>query len=339
MKYRKRLYILSDIESDNKYRFKHNPRSSFDGQTYIKLAHGMTCTVESQWREVFPSKHLNLRLDYTSCPREIHKKTNFIDKDAAVVNIPWSDNYGHCLHDVLPYICYLDSLKKFQIYTSHTRMIESLMETYDLNLHDVKFVDKSCVITNKHVHMFNEPITRDKQRSWALKKHIDNKITKLGICNNNRLIYCTRNIGSGHGHKRPLDSSCENEIVSMLRQHCEKNNLHFTLFYNEHPDGTKMSHLEQMMLFSEAKIVVGPHGSAMANCIYLNPGNDCKICEFTSGTQKQIHGGVFDKHYANLFDYIFEDYLDYYLIPFTRDSTGERSRINTDNLNRFLNMI
>lgn len=339
MNHRKRLYILSDIESDNTYKFKYKTGRSTDNRTHIKISPGVSCTVEPCWRENFPSRYLNLCLSYISSPREFYNKTTFDDRDAAIVNIPWTNNYGHCLHDVLPYICYLDSLDKYRVYVPYTCMLESLIKTYDLKFNDVAFVDTSCVIKNKHVHMFNEPVCRDKYRSQKLKKHIDDKITKLGIQINNRLIYCTRNIGTGCGHERSLEPTCEKKIVDMLQQYCTTNDLQFTLFYNEHPDGTKMSHTEQMILFSEAKIVVGPHGSAMANCIYLNPDNDCKVCEFTSGTQTQIHGGVFDKHYANLFDYVFEDYLDYYLIPFTHDSTVKQARINTDNLDRFLDTI
>ena len=77
----------------------------------------------------------------------------------------------------------------------------------------------------------------------------------------------------------------------------------------------------------------------MANVIYMNPINRPKVCEFTSGTEVQVHGGVFNKHYNMLYGYLFEEMYDYYLIPFSKDSTQQVTSIDINNLKKFLEII
>jgi len=130
-----------------------------------------------------------------------------------------------------------------------------------------------------------------------------------------------------------MEQEQEDAIISMLKEKAQSEGFRFTLFHGQE-DGKTMSHKKQMEIFSEAKIVVGGHGSAMANVIYTPKGTS--ICEFTSGTEVQVHGGVFNKHYNALNGYIFNDYADYNLIPFSRESTKEITMIDLGNLKTFL---
>ena len=155
---------------------------------------------------------------------------------------------------------------------------------------------------------------------------------------NNRLIYCTRNTSSDTKHGRMMEHANEMKIVDMLKKYCIKNNLIFTMF-NGQENGKTMSHIKQLELFNQARVVVGPHGSAMANTIYLNPQNNPKICEFTSGTEVQVHGGIFNKHYNALFGYLFDEIYECYVIPFTKNSTRDITSIDTLNLKKFLEEI
>jgi hypothetical protein len=136
-----------------------------------------------------------------------------------------------------------------------------------------------------------------------------------------------------------MDIDNESQIISLLKSYCIDNGLLFTIFNGEE-NGQIMSHINQLKLFSEAKIVVGPHGTAMSNVIYLNPLNDCKVCEFTSGTEKVIQGGKpFLKHYNLVYGFLLEEIFDYYLISFHQDSTPDITIIDIDNLTEFLREI
>ena len=106
--------------------------------------------------------------------------------------------------------------------------------------------------------------------------------------------------------------------------------------FDGYKNGKHMTLSEQSKLFNEAKMVVGPHGGAMSNILYLDPNNNPVVCEFTGGNQSAIHGNsVFGKNYSNLYTRYFEEIYDYNLIPFTNDSTHEVTKIDIDNLKQF----
>jgi hypothetical protein len=256
-----------------------------------------------------------------------------------IINVPFPNNYGHCLHDVIPQLLYLDQQSKYdKIYTSGADVLHSLLEMIQVKFKKIHFIgqEEELVMNCTGVEIQNWPAyhKRDVNKTRLIKQAID-KFIKNNIKAeiNNRLIYCTRNTSSDVKHGRMMNH--ENEIVELLKKYCDENNLLFTMFDGQE-NGKTMSHIKQLELFNEARVVVGPHGSAMANVIYLNPENNPKICEFCSGTEVQVHGSKFDKHYNFLFGYLFEEIYDYNLIPFDKSSTPEFTSIDVGNLQKFI---
>lgn len=259
-----------------------------------------------------------------------------------VLNIPWVENYGHCLHDVIPKLLYEEANSDCDvIYTCASSLLDSLTSLFQVRFKKVVLLD------NIEIKVFSDELIvenheafhiRDKEKVKLFKSQIDSVIEREYKSNiSNRLIYCSRN-GENVTHGRKMDEENEIEIISELKLFCLKKNLIFT-FFNGQEDGATISHLNQIKLFSEAKIVVGPHGSAMANIIYLNPRNKCSVCEFTSGTEVVVQTGSFIKHYNSLYGHLPGDLYDYFLIPFCANSTRHVTSIDIDNLREFLSRI
>lgn len=272
---------------------------------------------------------------------ETNPSLDYDGDNICIMNISFPNNYGHCLHDVIPQLLYLDKHSEYdKIYTSGTPILHSLLEMIQIKFEKICFVEdeEEKLIIGRNIEMQKWPAyhKRNVNKTRLIKQAIDEFIkNNIKTEVNNRLIYCTRNTSSDAKHGRMMNHENEKEIVELLKKYCDENHLLFTMF-NGQEDGETMSHIKQLKLFNEAKIVVGPHGSAMANVIYLNPKNKPRVCEFTSGTEVQVHGNVFDKHYNFLFGYLFEKIYDYNLIPFSKNSTDQVTSIDVDNLKKFI---
>jgi len=230
-----------------------------------------------------------------------------------VLNIPFAENYNHCLNDVLPKLLSEELEDSDVVYTCNSEILSSLLSLFEINLKKVKPIDQSIIIDCENIVIENHTAChlRNKDKINLLKKQID-KVIENKFCPqiNNRLIYCSRNAANVmHGRRMGQEN---NKVIS---------------------------YADQMKLFSEAKVVIGPHGGAMANIIYLNPNNNCSICEFTSGHEVIVQRGPFVNHYNFLYGFLPEKLYKYYLIPFDRDSSHLETRIDLDNLKAFLERI
>jgi capsular polysaccharide biosynthesis protein len=274
---------------------------------------------------------------------EAEKSSDRQYNDVLLLNMPFFDNYGHCLHDVIPKLLHYDKFSNVDvIYASTSPLMQSLLNLFEIKFNKVILLKHGVEINPKNIRIENHPAfhIRDKNKVRLLKDIIDERASKN--CDNQNkksLIYCTRNTSSDVGGGRLMKQSTENEIVSLLKDYSQKNKLNFVLF-NGQENGKTMSHKKQMQLFNTAKIVVGPHGSAMANVIYCNPKHGVKICEFTSGTEVQVHGpSIFYKHYNALNGFLLQELYDYYLIPFDKSSNSHITSIDLENFKVFMQSI
>lgn len=268
----------------------------------------------------------------------------------AFLDTAFDDNYGHCLHDILPALLCLDSDYRFdQIIARRTPLMSSLIKLLGLNFKKISFIDPgqellvNCFRLYKFTLFRNCGYQINYKMSMSFKNRLDLHINKtFKTTTNKRLIYCSRNHSSDVKHARLMDNDNELKIIEILKNFSISNGLNFTFFTGQE-DGKTMSHEKQLLLFREAKIVIGPHGSAMSNVIYLNPENKPKVCEFSSGPESfpfVKHGGrAFDKNYNHLNSFIFDELYDYSLISFTKYSTPELTFIDLGDLKTFLDSI
>lgn len=265
-----------------------------------------------------------------------------IDK-LMIFRFGWVDNYGHLLHDYLPMLLYVDTHCTADVIVSVcTPNIKSLISTLGITLKKTVFLHPGDQIEYRvrSINVFDNKVYRVPRLTQSFKcmvdKHIDNTYLTSKF---NLLIYCTRNTSTDVRHGRLMDQQNEDEIVSLLEQYTKTKNMGLVIF-NGQVNGKTMGHVEQLKLFREAKIVVGPHGSAMVNILYLNPVNKPVVCEFTSGQNNIIHGGGnYSKNYNSLFAHCFETIYDYCLIPFDLKSTEKVTSVDIEDVKQFLQII
>lgn len=263
-----------------------------------------------------------------------------IGENILVLSIPFSNNYGHILHDVLPKLLMLDSQKKYcKIITGTNPLLEQLIQTLQIKFSErIVFVEKELNFNCDNITYRSDPAfhVRCIDSTRLFKAHIEEVIkNNITTTKRNRLIYYKRE-GKDVRHGRSMDYQNEKEIINLLKNYSDKNNLDFTVF-NGLKNGETMPFIEQIRLFREARVAVGPHGSGLSNTIWMDPHNNCRVCEFCSGTKNIIHGtSGYVKNYNFLYGGMVGDYIDYNLIPFTKESTKDITHINVNNLKKFL---
>lgn len=325
--------------------------NSYDMQTYndwwVKTkAHLSISRYEESFMDVPTNSLVKVKhsspLDVFICPASsgCPDIVYYVDK-LLVVRFKYDNNYGHVLHDLLPMLVYLDKSTEAElIVVASTPMLISLMA-----LHNIEF-KKICILEPNSIHLYKAHSyfvfeylmrCRNSNISAAYKASLDNYLDTLDTAEKkNFLIYCTRNNSSDVLHKRKMTTSVETNILRRLSNFALTHDLEFLIF-NGQEDGRTMSHVKQLNLFRRAKVVVGPHGSAMANVVYLDPEIHPIVCEFTSGPRNTIHGKeAFRKNYNFLNSFAFNDLYSYVLLLFDLSSTNAFTSIKIDEFERFL---
>jgi hypothetical protein len=256
------------------------------------------------------------------------------------------DNYCHNLIDNIPTILYHDKHSNADvIYTPESKLLSDQLKHHNIKLNKTMLVnpDETVSFNSQAVCCINCTPGAARHRK-KIVNFIDDCVNHSVNCKSttnikNRLIYATRNYSDSNLQiRRKIQDDNELEIVKLLKYFCDNNNLIFTMF-DGYKNGKRMTLSEQSKLFNEAKMVVGPHGGAMSNIVYLDPNNNPIVCEFTGGTQSPVHANsVFGKNYSNLYTSYFEEIYDYSLIPFTDDSSYDVVKIDIDNLKQFLKL-
>ena len=98
----------------------------------------------------------------------------------------------------------------------------------------------------------------------------DGNVFNLPIIPSHRRIYIPR--GKAKNGRKMIN---ELEVIALLKKH------HFSII-----DPGKLSVAEQYMLFNGADLVVGPHGSAFANILFMSKG---AVIELVHGSYDPIH--------------------------------------------------
>jgi len=269
----------------------------------------------------------------------IHK----IGSNVLTINVPFSNNYGHILHDVIPNLLLLDKQDKYdKVIMSNNPLLKKILTVLKIRLgKKIYLIDKpldfNCnKITHRSCPAFH---VRNIESTRLFKEHVELFLKdRIATKKRNRLIYYKRE-GKDVKNGRGMDASNENVIISMLKSYASDKNLDFTIF-NGLKNGKTMPFIEQIKLFRECRVAVGPHGSGLANTIWMDPHNHCRVCEFSSGPKNIIHGSKANSGYVKNYNFLYGgmlgDFIDYNLIPFTSSSSYKKAAIDKSNLKKFL---
>ena len=289
---------------------------------------------ELNFKISFPSPHYNCRIDKPPYYQNTQVHTT---SDTLIVNIPFANNFCHNVIDFLPELIWLDQkINDSVIIAPITKTTRNYIDTFDIEFKHLNFIENDIDINSKKIQIYDYDINyRSSKKILLLKTILAKNIDQSKKAN--RFIYCTRNSGGGASHQRPMNRENEMNIIDLSREYCGKNNLIFTIFNGLDSSKNIMSMLDQAKLFSEAKVVCGPHGGAFANIIHIPEKNKCKVCEFTSGKYTAVQKvDNFGKNYNRLLGFAPQTYLDYYLIPFAPGSDDKETSIDIHNYKTFL---
>ena len=256
-----------------------------------------------------------------------------------VLNMPFTVTFCHNIIDLLPELLWLDQQQEYDlIIVPMCDMTRKFIDQFKLEFTRVKFIEAEFHFRATKISWYRYIIhARRTEKILNLRNHFMRCLNLSNRCN--KMIYCTRNSGGGALHRRTMVHTNHREIIDISRQFARDNKLDFIIFDGCNRDGTKMSLIDQAQLFCQAKIIFGPHGGAFANIIHVPVENQCKVCEFTSGVHSAVQRvSHFNKNYNKLLANAPETYLDYFLIPFTEESTKDRTSIDIENYQTFLNM-
>jgi hypothetical protein len=338
------MRVISKIERDHKYRYPaqcgHVHRNSKHlHEQYTVLEHERSFQVDKNTTQSWFRR--GVMNDFTPDQLTVSYNINHATYNKVLVlQTAFQNNYCHNLIDNLQTLMYHDQYTEADhIFTGGSQLMKNQIETLGIKLNKTTLIDQNeqCLFNTKCLCIYNVGIKRHIKKATMFKNHVDKYIdNNFEIPTKPRLIYCSRNHSKDVKHGRKMSQENENEIIMLLKQYCEENDLTYTLFTGME-SGHTMPLVDQLKLFRQAKIVVGPHGGAMSNVIYLDPTNNPRVCEFTGGTQVQVHANaIFGKNYNNLNAHLFDEMYDYCLIPFAIGSTSQLTTIDIDNLKKFL---
>jgi hypothetical protein len=265
--------------------------------------------------------------------------------DFVLVNQRFQNNYGHVFHDHLPQLSWVIQNTDAKVILMDTKLNRIFTDCFFSNsVNRIVFSPpgaKKTVFGSLSSYELKEPRSYTQER-FNIHYHSAFYKQKLtNVCKSNhsgKVIYCSRT-SSRVEHGRVMDSNNENDIISLLS---ELFGSRLVVFNGEDKFGNAISVYEQALLFSSADIVIGPHGSAMANIGWLDWSATSprkKVIEFVCtkiSTQVQF-GCPFSKTYSWLFGTL--NAVDYSHISFTENSTADTTYISLSDLKLALETV
>ncbi len=250
----------------------------------------------------------------------------------------WHNNYGHILHDNLPYLAWLISNfdEEYKIILLKGNVKQEIIKEISTELYNrILWVDVGEVvkINGELVVSIPDifPTIMGKNFMPYFKGLIQSASEKTK--EQNDVIFYTRN---GTTTRRVLNLENEKQVINLIKQKMKEFNINGELKIFSGMDENKniLSIRTQIEIFKNAHTVLGPHGSGLVNFVWSDL-DKVKILEFVpsvecGSVQRPFNG------YHNVFHGLG---LDYNHILYTDDSTMHETKIQIKYLDEALNSI
>lgn len=273
------------------------------------------------------------------------------------------DNYGHFLHDHLPVIAYLRQVMKsvygrdikFILYD--TPVMRGVIEAVDPDFYSnviwlqpnqiIRVENGELLTVNKHkIPTFG---LFDYLRLWLAEMRMVRPQIDVAPVNPPHVIFYTRG-GKDTKHGREVDEQNEKDILALMRRKLDEyNRPEGIIIYNgiDEVTGETMSIEKQFHLFRSASTVIGPHGSGMANVIWMDPlpmtcDTRPQVLEFTTGPDNKYivqHKDVDDSFVTTYSQTYWGMELDYNHVVYTKNSTNAIVYVELENIERALDKM
>ena len=295
-------------------------------------------TIEQEKRNIMGYGNLDVSWDaYKTNQIKQNSKITELKGNYAGFHTWHHNNYGHIIHDNLPYLTWFISVipEDYKILMLKSEIKLGMLKELDpklldriiwLDIGETAKINGNLIVSTPDLH----PCIMGYNFMPYFKRWINN-------CNISRnpkdVIFYTR---KGSTPRRILDSENEAEAISVIKRMMLKFDIQgdFKIFSGKDKNGEILPFKEQIDVFKNAHTIIGPHGSGLINMVYSDL-NKVNILEFIPS----IECGIVQRPFNGYHNVLHGLDLKYYHILYTDDSTAKKTHINISDLENALNVI
>jgi len=275
--------------------------------------------------------------DYQTNEVKQNSKIIELTGDYAGFHTWWHNNYGHIIHDNLPYLTWFLSVipEDYKILMLKSKVKQNMLKELDpkllnrivwINIGETIKIKGNLIVSTPDVH----PCIMGNNFMQYFKKWITNcKISR----NPKDVIFYTRH---GTTNRRVLDLNNEQTAINTIKTLMQKYNIQgeLKIFSGQNGNQETLSIAKQIEIFSNAHTIIGPHGTGLINMIYSDL-NKVKILEFVPS----VECGSVQRPFNGYHNVMHGLYLNYNHILYTDDSKFDKTFIKISDLENALNSI
>ena len=243
-----------------------------------------------------------------------HKELiNISGNNMLILNLNHCNVYGHIYSEVFSELLAVD--ETYKDYDCIITVISPLMQKI-INFFNLKLSDKIRFIPNNNIFSIDFKTLKivnhcpksyvNKVKNVEKLKEIFHSSRPIQKQKQNLLLYCSRNTPNAK-HGRKLTQENENQIIEILKKFAATHDLEFYLLDGMESDDTPTGIPKQYELFSNAELIVGPHGAVFSNLIFLDIAKKPRVIEFCPMSVK---------NFDFLFDGAISKSVEYHSIPY-----------------------
>lgn len=266
-----------------------------------------------------------------------NKKIKKVNGNYVAFHTWWHDNYGHNLHDNLPYLLWLVSNvpSDYKILMLESSIKKEIISNIDVKLYNrIKWIKIGDTIEINGDLIVSTPDCHPCIMGKNFMKYFKNWIKQNSIESFNKdvIFYSRRNTTN----RRVLEKNNEKLVIKTIKELMLKHKIRgeLVIFSGKDENNDSLSVSEQIKIFKNADTIIGPHGTGLINMLYANL-DKVKILEFipsceSASVQRPFNG------YHNVLHGL---EMNYNHILYTDDSTINETKIKYKDLKNALNTM
>lgn len=250
----------------------------------------------------------------------------------------WHNNYGHILHDNLPYLAWLISNfdEEYKIILLKGNVKQEIIKEISMKLYNrILWVDIGEIVKINGELVVSIPDVFPTIMGKNFMPYFKDMISSASEKSNeqNDVIFYTRN---GTTNRRVLNLENENQAINLIKHKMKEFSItgELKIFSGMDENKNILSIRTQLEIFKNAHTVIGPHGSGLVNFVWSDL-NKVKILEFVPS----VECGSVQRPFNGYHNVFYGLNLDYNVLLYTDDSSQNETKIKLNDLNNALNTM
>lgn len=249
----------------------------------------------------------------------------------------WHNNYGHIIHDNLPYLTWFLSVipVDYKVLMLDSDIKKDMLRVLDKQLYDrVIWINVGDTIKITGNLIVSTPDCHPCIMGGNFMKHFKSWMYSNDIGRKPRdIIFYTRR---GTTIRRVLDEDNERKALDVVKNMMVKHNIDgdLKIFSGKNDEQKLLSIQEQIEIFKNAHTIIGPHGTGMINMVYSDL-DAVKILEFVPS----VESGRVQRPFNGYHNTVHGLEMDYNHILYVDDSTEYETKIDLNDLENALNTM